>query len=263
MARCSFAEWVPIALTDNQKKRKITPTGLVCHTAVSNSSLLRPTGEVRWHFYLNKTGQLYQFFDTSVYAPCHRDGNYWTSGGNGYGFLSCESWDGAGVVWDGKNVSKLPAWNDAQMKTWAKLGAWLHDVHGIPLVKATGPRGKGIGFHAQYTIPANKSGLRWNISHACPGPKRIAQMPALIAAMNAATKPAPKPTPKPILLPEEPMPLQLVQVPGDPAVYAITSTGAVHVKNPTHLELGTKAGTFTKDRWSITKAQLAQLLEKE
>lgn len=185
MSRCPFAEWVPVPLTANQKARKITPVGLVCHTAVSNSSLLRPSGDVRWHFYLNKTGELYQFFDTGTYAPCQYDGNYWTSGGEGYGFISCESWDGAGSVWDGRTVSKLPPWTAAQMATWAKLGAWLHKEHGVTLIKATAPRGKGIGYHAQFT---RTEPYKWNANHACPGPARIAQMPTVIRMMNDAVK---------------------------------------------------------------------------
>jgi|SRR5262245_35436549 len=260
MARCPFAEWVPVALTDNQKRRSITPTGLVCHTAVSNSAMIKPTGDVRWHFYLNKDGKLYQFFDTGVYAPCHRDGNYWQSGGRGYGFLSCESWDGAGAVWDGKDVSKLPPWNAAQLKTWARLGAWLHDAHGIELVKATGPQGKGIGYHAQYTTPVG--GKRWNISHACPGPKRIAQMPSVIAAMNTAAQPKPKP--RPVTL-EDPManPARLVQVKGQDAVYAVTLAGAVHIKNPTHLEHLRASGQVVWPPVEISAAALAQLREQE
>jgi hypothetical protein len=186
MARCPFAEWVPIPLTENQRNRKITPVGLVCHTAVSNSSLLRPTGEVRWHFYLNKTGKLYQFFDTGTYAPCQRDGNYWTRDGKGYGFLSCESWDGAGDVWDGERVDTCPPWTAAQMETWARLGAWLGNELGIQLVRATAPRGVGIGYHSQYTAPENSDVLKWNVSHACPARQRIAQMPTVIAAMKAA-----------------------------------------------------------------------------
>jgi hypothetical protein len=184
MARCPFATWVPVTLRASQKK--IKPAGLVCHTAVSNSALLKPSGEVRWHFYLDRDGHLYQFFDTTVSAACQRDGNYWTSGGEGRGFLSCESWDGAYTsVWPNPNkTDTIPPWTDKQMATWGRLGAWLHDTHGIPLIKATGVRGQGIGYHSQFTAPDGT--LRWNKSHACPAKARIAQMPTVIRMMNDA-----------------------------------------------------------------------------
>lgn len=62
---------------------------------------------------------------------------------------------------------------------------------------------------------------------------------------------------------EEDMPLQLVQAKGDDAVYALAPTGAIHVKNPTHLALGQKYGLFTKDRAEITVTQLRELREIE
>lgn len=184
MARCPFAEWVPVALRSTQKR--IRPAGLVAHTAVSNSPLLKPSGEIRWHFYNNRAGELYQFFDTEVSAACQRDGNYWTENGVGWGFVSCESWDGAyTTVWpDPDDTDSIPPWTDAQMETWARLGAWLHEEHGVPLVKATGVRGRGIGWHSQYTAPDGQ--LRWNKSHACPAKARIAQMPLMIRMMNDA-----------------------------------------------------------------------------
>jgi N-acetylmuramoyl-L-alanine amidase len=183
MARAPFATWVPVEPRPTQ--RRIRPVGLVCHTAVSNSTLLKPTGTTRWHFYLNKAGELYQFFDTTISAACQLDGNYWTAGGESRGFLSCESWDGAGVVWDGEDTDRLPPWTDPQMRMWARLGAWLHDTHGIPPIKATGPRGTGIGYHSQYR---NTKPYRWTRTHVCPGPQRIAQMPTLIRMMNDAAK---------------------------------------------------------------------------
>jgi hypothetical protein len=193
MARCPFATWTPVPIRDSQK-RPIVPQGLVLHTAVSNGTVVKPVGTVRWHFYCNADGGLHQFFDTEIPAACQLDGNYWESFGEGRGFVSVETWDGAGKVWDGRNVNRLPAWTPAQLATLTKLGAWLHDEHGIPLAPATGPRGRGIGYHAQFT----GSGIRWNESHACPGPARIRQVPTLIAAMakaavGAATTPRPQP----------------------------------------------------------------------
>jgi hypothetical protein len=181
------AERVPVALRASQK-RTIRPAGLVLHTAVSNSSRLVPSGEVRWHFYVNREGKAYQFFPVNRPAAAQLDGNYWTESGVGYGFISVETWDGAGTsVWPdyNKNPSGGPAWTDAQVKTLAELAAWLHTEHGVPLVKATAPRGRGIGYHRQFT---NTSPYKWNSSHACPGTRRINQVPGIIARAQEIAK---------------------------------------------------------------------------
>jgi hypothetical protein len=194
MAICPFADWKPITANSNQPK--IRPVGLVLHTAVSNSDALRPWSDIEWTFYVGEHGELTQYMDTEVRADCQRDGNSWVKDGVRYGFLSVETWDGAGVVWDGKNTAKCPKWTPAQVATLAKLAAWLHQTHGIELVKATGVHGKGIGWHSQYTAPDGQ--LRWNKSHACPAAQRIAQFPGVLKAMQDAAKPAPKddmPTP--------------------------------------------------------------------
>lgn len=194
-AWASFAEKRPVALRDSQ--RRITPVGLVCHTAVLNTTVAVPTGTTRWHFYLGKTGKLYQFFPVNVSAACQLHGNYWLDDGKPYGFVSCESWDGAwSSVWPNPdaNPSGGPAWTEAQMDTWGTLGGWLHTEWGIYLGKATAPRGKGVGQHSDFT--GKDPQIRWNTSHACVGTKRKAQMNEVRARMNAAAKPKP-PAPKP------------------------------------------------------------------
>lgn len=274
MAWCPFATKVPVSLRESQK-RTIVPQGLVLHTAVSNSALLKPSGEVRWHFYCNKDGALYQFFDTTRPAAAQVDGNYWTVNGQGRGFISVETWDGAGTsVWSdyNSNHSGGPAWTAKQVESLAKLAKWLNDTHGVPLQKATGPRGKGIGYHRQFT---NTSPYEWNSSHACPGTKRIAQVPVIIKKAVELDKPKPKPPapkpeqpkPTPLPIPQEEfvagIPAQLVQVEGEDAVYAVTLAGAVHVKNPTHLLFLQAQGWVTPGIRPISKTQLAELKEKE
>lgn len=193
MAWCPFATKVEVSLRDSQKKT-IKPAGLVLHTAVSNSQMLRPSGDVRWHFYCNEDGELFQFFDTTRPAACQRDGNYWTEDGVGWGFISVETWDGAGRVWDGQDVSDCPPWTAKQVESLAKLYAWLHETHGVPLVKATGVHGRGLGVHNDFTA---KSGLRWNTTHACPTSKRKAQRPTILARSVAIVKANSIPKPPP------------------------------------------------------------------
>jgi hypothetical protein len=52
----------------------------------------------------------------------------------------------------------------------------------VPLIKATGARGTGIGYHRQFQ---NTSPYEWTSSHACPGTKRIAQVPGIIERAKA------------------------------------------------------------------------------
>jgi len=187
-----FAEKRPVALRSSQ--RRITPVGLVCHTAVLNATVATPTGTTRWHFYMGKTGKLYQFFPVNVAASCQLHGNYWLSGGKPYGFVSCESWDGAWTsLWPNPdaNPSGGPAWTEQQMESWGILGAWLHTEWGVYLGKATAPRGKGIGQHSDFT--GRDPEIRWNTTHACVGTKRKAQMNEVRRRMNVAATPAPSP----------------------------------------------------------------------
>lgn len=199
MAWCPFATKVPVVLRNSQK-RSIRPAGLVLHTAVSDSQLLKPSGEVRWHFYCNEAGELFQFFDTEVPASCQADGNYWKEGSTSWGFISVETWDGARDVWDGQDVRDCPPWTARQVESLAKLYTWLHKEHGVPLAKATGVRGRGLGVHNDFTVTeaqANSGALHWNVHHACPTAKRKAQRPAILARAIQITNAKPTPVPPP------------------------------------------------------------------
>lgn len=168
--------WYPGAtrreLPQNKTQKKITPRSVVLHTAVSNSSDLYSyfssgRTDVESHFYIDKNGNVLQYMDTTVMAHCQLDGN-------DYG-VSIETWDGAGSVWDGNNVNKIPAWNAKQVAALTKLIDWICKTHNIPVRKCPAWDGKGIGYHAQFT---GRPG--WNTSHACPGPARIAQIDGVI-----------------------------------------------------------------------------------
>jgi hypothetical protein len=200
MARCPFAEWRPVPLRASQRV-SIVPQGLVLHTAVSNSTVITPTGETRWHFYCNREGKLYQFFDTQVPAACQLDGNYWRVDGQGRGHISVETWDGAGTsVWPNYRTApdSGPPWNSAQMAMLARLAHWLHRTHSLPLARIETVRGRGIGYHRQFRAPRDSPTLKWTSSHACPGSKRIAQVGDLInRARSLLGTPTPDPTPPP------------------------------------------------------------------
>lgn len=179
MARYPLAEWKP--LPQNATQPDITPRSIVLHTAVSNGTSLfsffngRSAG-VESHFYLQEDGGIEQYIDTSTRADCQLDGNPYA--------ISIESWDGAGAVWNGQNTSAIPAYNAAQFASLVALLAWLCTTHDIPFQKCTAYNGRGIGWHAQFTGPRPS----WNQTHACPGNRKIAQVPALIEAAQKSTE---------------------------------------------------------------------------
>lgn len=175
--------WYPKAvrkvLPRNAEQPKITPRSVVLHTAVSNGTSLfsffngRSAG-VESHFYVREDGTVEQYIDTDVRADAQLDGNPYA--------VSIETWDGAGRVWDGRVTADIPAWNAKQLGALAELLAWICTTHRIPFQKCTAYDGYGIGWHAQFTGPRPS----WNQTHACPGARRIGQVPALIAAAKAA-----------------------------------------------------------------------------
>lgn len=181
MARCPFARWDPIPASSSQPA--IRPWGVVLHTAVSNSPALTPWSNTEWHFYVGAKGEITQFVDTETRADCQLDGNRWVVDGQARGHISIETWDGAGRVWDGKDVSRIPPWTEEQVEAIGRLLAWLSTTHGIPLQPIRAWNGRGIGYHRQFT---SSSSPRWNTSHACPGDRRVAQIPSIIDAAKAA-----------------------------------------------------------------------------
>lgn len=63
-----------------------------------------------------------------------------------------------------------------QIEASALIFAWVHMVHGIPLQLTGDPNRKGLGHHSM----GAESGIEWGHSE-CPGPKIIAQKPAILA----------------------------------------------------------------------------------
>ncbi|MET9023697.1 peptidoglycan-binding domain-containing protein [Actinopolymorpha sp. NPDC004070] len=180
MARYPHADWDPLPEANTQPR--IRPWGAVLHTAVSNAKNIKSVwlqSSIESHFYVAEDGNVLQYVDTERVAHCQLDGNYF---GGGRGHISIETWDGAGRVWDGKDVRKVPRWNDHQIAAMANLLVWLRDTHGVPLVKLPEIFGRGIGWHAQYT---SSKPPRFNQHHACPAPARIAQVGDVISAAVA------------------------------------------------------------------------------
>lgn len=175
MARYGRALWRP--LPESEQQGQITPTQLILHTAVDAPG---PTDLYRYferrdvtlesHFWLPLAKVMEQFIDTERSADANRLANRRLEGGRWVGAISVETED------EGR-PSELP-WNDYQQEQLVELMIWAHRVHGIPLKQCESWTGAGIGWHSMWGAPSP-----WTpaAGKTCPGPKRIAQIPGLIA----------------------------------------------------------------------------------
>lgn len=206
--------FTPRWLPQHGKQNMITKKGFrgwVLHTAVSNGLSVYNVfkdNSVESTVYIRKDGTGEQMMWVDERADCQVDGNWWYDAQDGgSGFASMETWDGAGTsVWPdyNKNPSGGPAWTNDQVESITDLIAWSsrENVLDFPIQIASGARGYGIGWHNKYT---NTEPYEWNSSHACPGKKRIAQVPGIVAVARRKAAPVIPVPPKP---PATPTPTQ-------------------------------------------------------
>ena len=135
-------------------------------------------------------GVVWQFVDTGYQADANLEGNP--------RIVSIETADNAPST-----PAKIEAWTPKQFEALAQLVAHLCTAHDIPavLIPDSKPFRRGIGYHRQgceHSLGVGKvpgflvaGGERWSTSRGkeCPGPARIAQIPALIARVNVIMKP--------------------------------------------------------------------------
>jgi hypothetical protein len=201
--------FTPRWLPQHGHQKMITKRGFrgwVLHTAVSNGRSIYnvfANNSVESTVYVRKDGTGEQMMWVDERADCQVDGNWWwDEQDGGSGFASMETWDGAGTsVWPdyNKNPSGGPAWTSEQIESITDLIAWSsrENVLDFPIQIANGARGYGIGWHNKYT---NTEPYEWNSSHACPGKRRIAQVPGIVSLAKKKANPVipvPKPTPAP------------------------------------------------------------------
>lgn len=158
-----------------------------------------------------------------------------------------DGWDRVISIETADNAPRYPsdieAWTPAQIEELAQILAWestaaahaacppswrCHQV-GIPLelIPDTKPGRRGVGYHRQGVDPYRvDGGERWSTSYgkACPGDRRIAQIPAVLARARQIIAGDPPASPPP--LPEETdMPTaQIVTIP--PAEYETVTDDA-------------------------------------
>lgn len=175
MARCPFAEWIPIppqesyASWKNQTYAEQEQTQLILHSAVGSY-----TGSIAWWekqfkwgiystFFVLNNGTLIQLIDSKYKSVANSTANARA--------ISVETED----YMDPDHR----LWTPAQVETLVKLAKWVHDEHGIPLTPCAEHDEPGIGFHAMWSDRASVnpwiSETKKVKAKTCPGIVRIPQ----------------------------------------------------------------------------------------
>jgi hypothetical protein len=178
-----FGDWRSLADNWASQERLTTPDIICLHTAVGSlagtDAYFRQDGYggVESHFGVGADGTIWQWQDTERIAEANYRGNHRC--------ISIETADkGTGFpAWTGSDV---PAWTDAQLDALARLIAFLCRAHDIPceLIPDSKSGRRGVGYHRLGIDPWRVSGGEvWSTSRgkSCPGDRRIAQIPAVIA----------------------------------------------------------------------------------
>jgi len=183
MARMPDAQWRPLPNPGNTAMARYDL--VVIHTMVG--SLAGTDGYFRSgkttsnsHFGTGGDGTIYQWIDTTVRSAATAAGNHRS--------VSIENADMGGEfpAWNTNDGNAVPAFTPAQVEAIARICAWVHVTHGVPLVEAdtSRPNARGVGFHRlginNWRVP---DGELWSSStgKVCPSPRRIAQIPQIIA----------------------------------------------------------------------------------
>ena len=178
MARMPGATW----LGEHSPRRPMDRYDVVCvHTLVGYA----PAHAA--HFSVKADGTIMQSRDTRYQSAANLDGNPRV--------IAIENED-HGPRFGG--TPRLPAWvplTPEQVDANARILAWAHQEHGIPLKLCPNSRAnsRGLGYHRQgidgnfagYRFPGRVSGgERWteHFGKVCPTDARIAQLPDILAA---------------------------------------------------------------------------------
>lgn len=198
MARMPGTTWKPIA--HNYTQRKTAKRRVILHVAESESTSIHgwfnnPTARASSHFYVARDGSIEQYVDTDYIAWTSSEGNT----------------DSIGVETQGRAAGP---WTPEQCAALARIIAWAHRTHGVPLrlMASSKSTEAGVGWHrlgVDGHFPALPSmlagrgqrggGEKWSSARgkSCPGDDRIPQIPGILDAAKALTAPAPKSAPAP------------------------------------------------------------------
>jgi hypothetical protein len=182
---------------EHSPRRRMTRYDVVCvHTIVG----FAPAHAA--HFSVKADGTILQSRDTKYQSAGNLDGNPRVI------VIENEDTGGPFKKWTGNNVPPL---TDAQVEANAKILAWAHKEHGVPLKLCPNsrPTSRGLAYHRQgidgnfgsFRFPGRVSGGEVWTEHrgkVCPGDNRIAQVPEILKrakALAAEPRPIPKKEP--------------------------------------------------------------------
>ncbi|PTU57178.1 hypothetical protein DBB34_05375 [Sphaerisporangium cinnabarinum] len=240
MARYPGAVWLPIER--NHGGRRTRTRAVVLHVDAGAAKSLRgwfnnPAALASSHFYVTFDGRVEQYLDTDAVAWTQRDGN-----------SSC-----VGIETQGKGDGE---WTPAQLAALAPLLVWLCDLYGLPRADMGNslPSSRGIGLHRYGIDPWRARGCEtWGPrGKACPGEQRVAQLPALIRAIQ----PAPAPTITPT---QEDDPMIIYRAAGERTKYGVLAHngGFVELQSKAEYDNLRKAGA--REVW-VEKYTLKNLI---
>ncbi|MEU7431097.1 peptidoglycan-binding protein [Streptomyces sioyaensis] len=164
MARMPGVQWRPVPNRTKGGQRSVR--GVVLHimqgTLDGSDSWFRNTeAEASAHFGVGTDGRIYQWVDTADRAWAQADGNR----------------DWLSIEHEGHAGDKL---TDKQLAATARIVAWMHAEHGVPLQSTDSTDGRGIGWHGM-------GGAAWGGHTGCPGNPIKAQRAAIIKAAGGTS----------------------------------------------------------------------------
>lgn len=161
MPVCPFAVQRPVSAHGGPIS---TILGCVIHVTAGEgdpyNEFANPANQVSSHFGIGNgqggmaDGALEQYVDTSLTA--------WAEAAGNANYISVET--------EGEPTDPL---TNAQVVTFARLYAWLHEVHGIPFIVTDTPGQQGFITHGD-------GGVAWGNHISCPGPQRSAQRQTIL-----------------------------------------------------------------------------------
>jgi hypothetical protein len=193
MAIMPGAVWRPLP-SGAVSTARMSAFDIICiHTMVGSlagtDSYFR-TGSANSHFGTGGDGTIYQWVDTSIQSWANLNGNHHV--------ISIENADIGPEFpkWNTNSGAEVPAFTGAQIEAIAKVVAWTCKTHNIPceLIPDAKPGRRGIGYHRQGVPGYMVAGAeKWSnaTGKVCPGDRRVAQIPQIIARAKQILNPTP------------------------------------------------------------------------
>jgi len=187
MARMPGARWRPLAANWASQPRMTRVDLVLIHTAVGSfeGTFAYFSGSGGYsgaesHFMTGGGGEIDQYQDTAHQAEANGAAN-----GDAISIENADMGPGF-AAWNTRDGNAVPAFTPAQIEANARICAWAHTTHGVPLelIPDSKPGRRGIGYH-RLGVPGYMvaGGEKWSSAtgKVCPGNRRIAQIPQIIA----------------------------------------------------------------------------------